>query len=297
MQNKIKTSFSIKDLENLSGIKAHTIRIWEKRYNLLTPDRSDTNIRLYNINNLKRLLNASYLNKQGVKISHISSLSDTEINSKVNEFIITQGFDDQAHNMFKLAMLKFDKALFNSTFNQLLSEYSFREIFTNIFSRLFDEIGILWQTETIKPVHENFISNLIKQKIFLNIEKTQSSVSENAKTYILFLPDNEIHEIGLLFIYSELIMRGYNTIYLGQSVPMDTLEELQNIFKDIEFISYFTVAPSLSEAPNYLDTIQKNVLSMRNEKLHILGRNTTSLNYKSENIILHKDLSGLLETL
>tara|TARA_B100000809_G_scaffold230532_1_gene245034 strand:- start:996 stop:1889 length:894 start_codon:yes stop_codon:yes gene_type:complete len=295
MSYKIKTKFSIKDLENLSGIKAHTIRIWEKRYNLLNPDRTSTNIRNYNTTSLKRLLNISYLNNKGLKISQIACLNDEEINIKVNEFIISQGLNDHAHNLFKMAMLNFDKVLFNNTYNQLLSELSFREIFTNTFARLFDDIGILWQTDTILPVHEHFISNLVKQKIFLNIEKSEPLDISKKMTYVLFLPDHEIHEIGLLFIYSELIMRGYHAIYLGQSVPMSSLEELQNVFTNVEFISYFTIAPTTKEVSKYLLDIQEKILSGRNQNLHILGRNTNSNMITNKNIKVHKNSSDLLK--
>ena len=131
--NTIKNSFSIKDLENLSGIKAHTIRIWEKRYNLLVPERTDTNIRTYNLRSLQKLLNISFLNSNGFKISKIAALDEFQIAAKVKEMSFLGSTEDHAFNAFKLAMLNFDQTLFYNTYNRLLEEKSFREICYEFF--------------------------------------------------------------------------------------------------------------------------------------------------------------------
>ena len=136
--NNVKNIFSIKDLENLSGIKAHTIRIWEKRYNLLTPNRTDSNIRYYDISNLQKLLNVSLLNNHGLKISKIADLSESQILANVREVISKNGIESQSSNMFKLAMLNFDETLFVKTYNGLLAKYSFREIVKKIFIQKID---------------------------------------------------------------------------------------------------------------------------------------------------------------
>ncbi|NNL33968.1 MAG: MerR family transcriptional regulator, partial [Flavobacteriaceae bacterium] len=217
--NTIKTEFSIKDLENLSGIKAHTIRIWEKRYNLLHPNRSNTNIRSYNTENLQKLLNVAFLNKNGYKISKISNLKAEEIPGLVREIASNNSKEHHALNAFKMSMLNFDQVLFNTTFNNLLQESTFRDVFYNVFLALLEEIGLLWQTDTISPAHEHFISTLIKQKILINIEKVQNLEPQNrSSVYVLFLPDHEIHDIGLLFVNYELACKGHYCIYLGQSV-------------------------------------------------------------------------------
>ena len=162
--NTIKTSFSIKDLENLSGIKAHTIRIWEKRYNLLVPERTDTNIRTYNLRSLQKLMNISFLNSNGYKVSRIAALDEFQIATKVKEISYLGNTETHAFNAFKLAMLNFDQALFYNTYNRLLEEKSFREIFYELFIPIIQDIGFLWQTLTIKPSHEHFLYLFIFDK-------------------------------------------------------------------------------------------------------------------------------------
>ena len=294
MQNNIQTSFSIKDLENLSGVKAHTIRIWEKRYKLLTPKRSNTNIRTYDIQNLKRLLNLAYLNKSGFKISKLGELSEIEIAAKVQELIVSKNYNDYAHGMFKLAMLNFDTSLFDNTYHKLLQESSFRDIFLNVFIKLLDEIGLLWQNNTIQPVHERFISNLITQKVLINTEKTQYLEHTKEKSFILFLPLNETHELGLLFINFELSLKGYRVIFLGQNVPIEDLKALQAIYGTTEFVSYFTVEPPTEKLHDYLAKFKSEILDARNEKLHIIGRNSQNYSNNYNTIIKHNSINDLL---
>jgi DNA-binding transcriptional MerR regulator len=162
--NNIKQDFTIKDLENISGIKAHTIRIWEKRYDLLQPKRTDTNIRLYSPENLTKLLNIVLLNKNNIKISKIALLSEDMITIKSRELAFNIATNDEAINSFKVSMFQFDKILFNNTYNKLLHKKTFREIFKDIFIPFLEHIGLLWHTETLLPAHEHFISNLIAQK-------------------------------------------------------------------------------------------------------------------------------------
>ena len=167
MMNNVKTSFSIRDMENLSGIKAHTIRIWEKRYNLFSPERTDTNIRTYSLESLQKLLNVTLLYNNGYKISKIAKLGEDNIPVLVNEIIAEKSEKSHALNSFKLAMLNFDQALFLNTYNELKEDKSFTQIFNDVFLPLLNELGLLWQTNTISPAHEHFISNLIKQLLVL----------------------------------------------------------------------------------------------------------------------------------
>jgi DNA-binding transcriptional MerR regulator len=292
----IRTSFSIKDLENLSGVKAHTIRIWEKRYNLLIPERSDTNIRTYDLDNLQKILNVVLLYENGMKVSKIASLNEEEMHQKVRELVVEKNNSKHAINLFKISMLNFDQPLFDSTFNQLLTQYSFREIFLNVILDLLEEIGILWISKTITPAHEHFITTLIKQKLLISIERVQSITLGKEKTAVLFLPLNEIHDIGLLYVHFELLLKGYRSIYLGPSVPVENLRELQASFKDIFYISYFTVEPSADEVMNYLSAFSEEVLSLRNEKFHILGRNTKGLDKQDlpSNVVVYNNIVELI---
>ena len=298
--NNIKTNFSIKDLENLTGIKAHTIRIWEKRYDLLHPDRTDTNIRSYSLSSFQKLLNISYLNNNGYKISKIADLKEEEIPIKVREIASRAKVEDHAINAFKMAMINFDQALFYNTYNNLIETNSFSDIFYKVFIPLLDEIGVLWQTNTITPAHEHFISVHIKQKILLNIERLQSlKPAPESKTFILFLPENEIHDIGLLFINYKLRSKGYHTIFLGESVPMESLTDLLEFFDHITFITYFTVNPDADSIPDYLESFKNSLLLKDDSKLLVLGKKLSELEGIEfpKNVIAYKSIENLMKDL
>ncbi|MFH4966161.1 MerR family transcriptional regulator [Gaetbulibacter sp. M235] len=277
--NNIKVEFSIKDLENLSGIKAHTIRIWEKRYNLFQPKRTETNIRYYTTESLQKILNVAFLNNNGYKISKISSLTNEEISKLVNEITSKElQVENHAINSLKLSMLTFNEHLFHKTYNELIELKTFKEIFYNTFLPLLHHIGILWQTETITPAHEHFVSTLIKQKLLLNIEKN-NVVEQNKreKIFVLFLPENEIHEIGLMLINYELKSKGYQTIFLGQSIPTESLKDPLSLYDDITFISYFTIKPEREDIDNYLQVFKQTILHNNTNELWILGNMAKSL--------------------
>jgi DNA-binding transcriptional MerR regulator len=271
--NNIKNAFSIKDLENLSGIKAHTIRIWEKRYKILEPMRTDTNIRVYDIHNLQKLLNISTLHTFGYKISTIAKIPEERFPVLVREIMSSKNLANHVLNSFKIGMMNFSQAQFLSTYNSLLQEMTFREIFYEYFIPLLTDIGYLWQTETITPAHEHFISYLIKQKLASNTEKLPVTEKfKNERTYLLFLPMNEIHEIGLMFINYELVLNGYRTVFLGESVPVECLKDVKSYFHDITFITYMTVEPAMEEVNNYIRTLKQEVLDNETELL-VFGRN------------------------
>lgn len=288
--NKVKLKFSIKDLESLSGIKAHTIRIWEKRYQIFTPNRTETNIRLYTLDELIKLLNISFLNKYGYKISRISSYTDIELNSIVKTIYSEKTNTVYSVNILKVAMLNFDTALFNDTFLELSKTKSFSEIFLQVYIPLLKEIGILWQTSSIKPIHEHFISYLIVQKLIENISiiQTNSRIINNDKLFVLFLPENEVHEISLMFVNYQLINKGYRTIYLGSSVPFNDLLELNKFYNNISYISYFTIIPYQDDIFSYLYDFEKNILINSDSKLYISGNQTKHIS-KSNNSILKFD--------
>jgi len=298
--NNIKNKFSIKDLENLTGIKAHTIRIWEKRYNLLTPQRTDTNIRYYDLANFQKLLNVSYLNSNGYKISKIATLDEHRIPVLVREIASQNNIESHALNSFKLSMLNFDQVLFYNTYEALLKERSFAKIFTDVFIPLLTEIGLLWQTNTITPAHEHFITTFIRQKILINTEQIQSKATYRSKrTFVLYLPDNEIHELGLLFINYMVVQGGHHSIFLGQSVPIDSLKDLLNYYDDLVFISYFTIQPDKESINDYLKEFSKEILEQNTAEFWILGRMLTSINMDvlPKNIKTFNSIESLVTTL
>lgn len=270
--NNIKNHFSIVDFENLTGIKAHTIRIWEKRYQLFNPERHGNNERLYDLDDLKKVLNISFLQDNGWKISKIAALQNDEITATINAIVAEKGKYTEAINQFKVAMLSFDQMLFEITYQKLIAQRTFKEIFHEIFIPLLDLIGVLWQTGTIVPAHEHFISQIIENKLHLNIEKIQNLPKKTDKTFVLFLPENEIHNLGILYIQYELLLKEYQTIYLGHSIPLEDLKILQTLYNPIIFITQFTVAPSVESIENYIHALQNMLLNRQNDQCWINGR-------------------------
>jgi DNA-binding transcriptional MerR regulator len=268
----VKSVFSIKDLENLSGIKAHTIRIWEKRYNVLQPMRTDTNVRLYDLACLQKLLNITLLHDYGYKISKIASYPEEEIPVLVREIISEKSAKNHAISAFKMAMMNFDQELFFTTYAQLLSEKSFKEVFYQVFIPLMTEMGLLWQSNTISPAHEHFISYLIKQKLLINTEKLQVlRPTKTDKVFVLSLPMNEMHELGLMYLNYETLLHGYKTIYLGESVPIESLTDLKKHFESIVFVSYLTVQPDKDSVNDYVHRMITE-LADENTELWYVGR-------------------------
>ena len=294
--DNIKKNFSIRDLENISGIKAHTIRIWEKRYNLLSPERSKTNIRYYSHQNLQKLLNIVLLNNNNYKISKISKMSDELINITARDLALNTTINDDAINSLKLSMFKFDKISFNTTYNKLLDKKNFREIFKEVFIPFLEHLGLLWQTETILPVHEHFISNLITQKIQINTDVLNYTKILSDNVFILFLPENEIHELGLLYLNYELVLRGHRTIYLGQNLPLNNLNIFFDIHDKITFVTSMTVRPYDDDIVEYFNTMD-NSISLSSHSLIAIGKKVmqfSSNNFKSK-ISLYPSISELLK--
>ncbi len=271
--DRIKSTFSIKNLENLSGIKAHTLRIWEKRYSLLTPERTNTNIRRYSLDSLRKLLNITLLYNHGFKISKIASLDSDDIPKLVRSIALKANSEQVSINAFKLAMINFDYELFDANYEEILENHDFEYLFMQIFMPLMKELGILWQTGAISPSHEHFITNLVKQKIHLQTEALQRrnfSSSEHS-IFVLFLPENEIHELGILYLNFLILSKGYRTIFLGQSLQTTSLETLYSYDTKFNFVSYLTVEPNSEEIMPFLNTFYKQVLEKHESKLILFG--------------------------
>ena len=277
---RIKSTFSIKNLENLSGIKAHTLRIWEKRYNLLEPERTDTNIRRYSLDSLKRLLNVTLLYNHGFKISKIASLNEEEIPELVRSIALKSNSEQVAINAFKLSMINFDYDLFDTNYNEILQHHDFQYVFLNVFMPLMRELGILWQTGAISPSHEHFITNLIKQKIHLQTELLQRKKSKRGEhpIFVIFLPENEIHELGVLYLNYLILNSGFRTIFLGQSLQTTSLETLYSYNTKFYFVTYLTVEPNKDEIMPFISQFHENLLKDRDSKLLIFGPQQIEIN-------------------
>ena len=216
-------TYSIKDLEYLSGIKAHTIRIWEKRYELIHPKRTATNIRYYDGDDLKQVLNIAILNRNGYKISKIANMSGEEISQKVLEFTTSPSSEEAQIETLLVAMIEFDDERIKTVLTNCSIRMGFEETVIKVIYPFFNRVGLLWQLNSINPSHEHYVSNIIRQKLIVAIDGLSGNIRSNSKTFLLFLSEGELHELGLLF-YNYLILKaGHRVMYLGQSVPLENV--------------------------------------------------------------------------
>lgn len=216
--------YSIKELVQLTGIKAHTIRIWEQRYELLEPSRSDTNIRKYSDAELKKLLNISFLNKNGLKIGKIASLNEKQINSKVKELAFEKMNDeDQVVQFLTDAVLLFDSEQFRALIDSYVLANSIEIFFEKIIPSYFKNLGILWQINIIRPAQEHFSSQILSEYLIAKIHALPK-VNNPKKKCVLFLHQNEMHEFGILYAYYLLAKTGIQVTYLGPMVPTEDLK-------------------------------------------------------------------------
>ena len=226
--NKLMNAFTIKDLENLSGVKAHTIRMWEQRYSFLKPQRTATNIRYYSCEELKSILNIALLNKYGFKISHIDRMCQKEMSEKLISLSHGQARQERILNELLHYMVDLDMYLFEKLLNEQVEMRGIDKTITQVIFPLLDKLGILWLTNNINPAQEHLVSNIIRQKIIAGIEAIEPDISPRTpqKTILLFLPEGEHHELGLLYAHYLLKNRGVLVLYLGANVPA----------KDVEFV-------------------------------------------------------------
>jgi DNA-binding transcriptional MerR regulator len=232
-------SFTIKDLENLSGIKAHTIRIWEQRYNFLKPSRSDTNIRYYSNDELKKVLNIALLNKYGYKISHIDKMGEAEVREKILSLTQTQAQQERIVHDLIQCMVDLNIEKLESILDNYIRVRGIERTIRDIIFPYLEKIGILWLTNHINPAQEHLVTNIIRQKLIVGIEGIVTSLKVT-KTVLLFLPEGEYHELGMLFMYYLLKSRGISTIYLGANVPMQDVEYVVNLKKPDYLYSHLT---------------------------------------------------------
>jgi MerR family transcriptional regulator, light-induced transcriptional regulator len=272
---KFQSNYSIKDLEKLSGIKAHTLRIWEKRYELFKPDRTDTNIRYYSNADLMRILNISQLNKNGYKISLIAGMSEADIQAKISalNLILTES-EDLIDNLI-VSMIDMNETSFQKIFSSCIFKMGFENTIEKVIFPFFHRIGIMWQTGGINPAQEHFVSNIVRQKLIVAIDGISTNEDKNSKCAVLFLPNNELHEMSLLFYNYFLRVRNIKTVYLGQSVPEESLIRVVEIVKPDFLIGILTNPFSKKE----LEKFCLSLSSIKNiKKIFLSGK--TVLEYK-----------------
>jgi MerR family transcriptional regulator, light-induced transcriptional regulator len=247
------SNYSIKDLEQLSGIKAHTLRIWEQRYNIINPKRTDTNIRTYDDKDLKLVLNIALLKDHDYKISEIAKLSLEELSKEV--LAISErnlSYPDQIHTL-TIAMIDLDEERFEKAMATSILQFGFENTMINIIYPFMSQIGILWVTGSIGPAQEHFITNLIRQKLIVAIDGQVTRLESDSKKYILFTPEGELHEIPLLFANYILRARQNKVIYLGQSLPFSELQFVYELHKPDYIFSVITSTPGQDEVQQYVN--------------------------------------------
>lgn len=283
--------YSIKDLEQYTGIKAHTIRVWEKRYKIVKPRRTMTNIRYYCDEDLKKLLNVSLLNKKGHKISNIIKLSCTEINEKIMNLAYHSNDTESQVEGLVLAMIDMDEKKFDKIIGTAIINYGFEDAIYKIIYPFFERIGLLWQTNVISPAQEHFISCLTRQKLIVAIDNMIEQPREDARTYLLFLPESEYHELGLLFYQYLIKKNGHQVIYLGQNTPTEAVLTLGDTKKVNCLLTSFIVNIDPEEMKDYLVKI---AASLPEKKIYVTGNQTGTLGYQlPPNIIQVRDIFDL----
>ena len=287
-------TYSIKDLENLTGIQAHTIRIWEQRYNLLSPERTLTNIRIYSDKDLRKLLSVALLNNNGLKISKIAKLSESEIVTAVLQ--LSEGDDSNLESQIenlKLIMVEMNEAKFEKIFSHLVLQMGFEDMIMKIIVPFFKRLTFLWQTNSVTKAQINFITSLYKQKLYVAIDGLVPSEKSNNKKLILFLPKTEQIDNGLLFCSYLARKRGFKTLYLGASFPSKELPDILEKNPECYLLSVATLAQiDLTEYYN-------KVLSVCNEnqKLLLSGSQINTVNINDPRLTIFQDYTELRDFL
>ncbi len=247
--------FSIKDIETITGIKAHTLRVWEQRYQLLQPKRSETNIRYYTDQDLRFILNVSILNNYGIRISEIARMDE----EKIREMVLAISEQSSPYDSQIKALIAAMFALEEESFNRVLAGNILRlgleDTMIRVVFPFLHQIGVLWMTGSIHPAHEHFITNLIRQKLFVAIDAQTGKVHPEGKKFLLFLPEGEPHEIGLLFANYLLRSRGHDVVYLGQNLPFEDLKNVFDFYEPEYLLSVLTSGMNEAQVQQFVDTL------------------------------------------
>ncbi len=285
-------AFTIKDLENLSGVKAHTIRIWEQRYSFLKPQRTGTNIRYYSNEELKVILNVAILNKYGYKISHIDKMDMEEINRNIVTLSYTNAQQERTVKELISFMIDLNLDAFEELLDNNIQSKGIETIINNVIFPFLEKIGVLWLTSHINPAQEHLVTNIIRQKIVVGIENTVAK-SEADKLALLFLPEGEHHELGLLYVHYLLKSRGVKTLYLGANVPLADLNFIVQLKKPDYIYSHLTGAAANFNFEKFFKNLHSGI-----PDTPVVISGSITLGYKKAlpaNIQFKKSLAEVLE--
>jgi len=287
------STYSIKDLEQLSGIKAHTLRIWEQRYDFIKPKRTDTNIRFYDDRDLKLILNVSLLKENGHKISKISKMQFDDMQNEVIKLTEKKlNYPEQIHAL-TLAMIDHDEERFEKIMSTIILQLGFQMTMVKVIYPFLIKIGILWQTGSISPSQEHFISNLIRQKLIVAIDGLFVPASDYKKKYLLFLPEEEMHELSLLFSSYIIKAKKNKVIYIGQNTPFQDVIKVYNQLKPDYLLTVLTTHPQPCEIQAYLDKLSQ---TFHNSRILVSGRQVVGEDlHVGKNIELLVKLEDLID--
>lgn len=291
------STYSIKDLGNISGIKPHTIRIWEQRYDLLKPLRTDTNIRYYDDLQLKKLLNVCELINSGMKISHISQLSQARFSEEIDK-IIAQSFKGEDHfdtivNQMVIAISTFDEILFEKVFSNSILRFGLTITYFNILYPVLIKVGMLWGKSELLPAQEHFFSNLVKQKFFSAIDSLPLP-QKSDQTWVLFLPEHEEHEIGLMFANYIIRKNGKKVVYLGSKVPYENLSEVVRSTQGSHLYTFFVKNHSTQRIESIVNNLTEDFGKL---KIFVSGKGELLNNIEfQKHVVWVKDIRDLQKT-
>lgn len=249
--------YKIKDISNLTGVKTATIRIWEKRYNLIEPKRTDTNIRYYNDEDLVKLLNVTSLIQNNWKISKIAKLSNEQLKSEVEN--LSKNIKNSSFlTLLVKSLTTIDEALFNETINMAVKKEGMKKSYLELIIPFFQKVGIMWQAGSISPIQEHFVSNLVRQKLIVAIDQLPTPDKNKPIDIILYCRENEFHELSLLFYNYCLIKNKLKTLYLGQNVPTNDLIKITSLIQpDFGLVTSVINSSDKDRLERYFSNINK----------------------------------------
>ena len=269
-------NYSIRELEHLSGIKAHTLRIWETRYGILKPQRTDTNIRYYTKQDLKVLLKIALLNHHGLRISKIAKMSEQELSEQVAQLVQDISVDDYQIHLLTNSMIDLNEEDFEAVVDANLKHRGFERLMLEIIYPFLEKIGFLWMAGSINPAQEHYMSNLIRHKVIVEIEALPKKIKTDYPHFLLFLPEGELHELSLLFTYYLLKARGIRTTYLGASIPIEDAIAVSKIKKVDKLFCICTSYPVKRKIQPF---IEKLAQELPNQQIYLTGYQASRISF------------------
>lgn len=283
--------YSINDIEELSGVKAHTIRIWEKRYGIIPNRRSENNVRYYLEDDLQRILNIAHLNKKGHKISKIAELTDEQIKQKVADYCeVGEVFEDQIDGL-TLSLFELNEYKFLKILNHHIESKGFECTMEQIIYPFLDKLAMMWSAGSIRSVHESFVTNIIRRKVVVEIDKLPINLESCATKYLIYLPEQEDHELSLLFLLYVLRKNGARVLYLGSNVPLIDVIEAYKIFKPQRILTLINEVHPEIPLQTYINELIKHI---DDTVVGISGCQAISQKLQlPENVLIFKSLDGV----